>query len=341
MKRYALFASALVVAVLLFMPGTSVEAGMSFPKMDLKMGHAAAATMNAHKGTLKFSELVKERTGGSVNIQVFPAGQLGSEKDILEQVKTGLIHLMFTSPVMIANFDGWGPIGVLSMPYIVKGNTDQEQFENLLKLVRGPLMKEVNEKAAPASNVYALDMGWWFGQRHITTKSKRVTHPDDLKGLKIRTMDTPLARAAFKAVGAVAVPMALGELYTAMQMGVVEGQENPTELTAAFKFYEVQKYLATTGHMTMNLMPICNYKWFQGLSPELREILVKSAMEAGNYQSDLQMKSTAVATELLQKNGVTVTEVNKAEFADKTKDAWKEFEPVFGKGFYEKVKAAN
>ena len=171
MKRYALLVSILVVAAVLFMLSAPAEAATSFPKMDLKMGHAAAATMNAHKGTLKFAELVKERTGGNVNIQVFPAGQLGSEKDILEQVKTGLIHLMFTSPVMIANFDGWGPIGVLSMPYIVKGDTDEEQFSNLLRLVRGPLMKEVNEKAAAISNVYALDMGWWFGQRHITTKA--------------------------------------------------------------------------------------------------------------------------------------------------------------------------
>jgi len=341
MKRHVMRIWAVGAAALLCAVGAQAEAAESFPKMSLKMGHAAAATMNAHRGTLKFSELVKERTGGNVVIQVFPAGQLGSEKDVLEQVKTGLIQLMFTSPVMIANFEGWGPIGVLSMPYIIKGNTDQEQFANLLKLVRGPLMKDLNEKAASVSNVYALDMGWWFGQRHVTTKSKTIMHPQDMKGLKIRTMDTPLAKAAFKAVAAVAVPMALGELYTAMQMGVVDGQENPAELTAAMKFYEVQKHLATTGHMTMNLMPVCNYKWFQGLSPELRAILVQSAREAGDYQSDLQMKSGAEAMEQLRKNGVTITEVNKAEFTDATKDAWKEFEPIFGKGFYEKVKAVN
>jgi len=337
-KRWTTVAVGLFAGLLL--QGTGLAA-TSFPKMDLKLGHVAAITMNNHKGTVKFSELVKERTGGSVNVQVFPGGQLGSEKDILEQVKTGLIHFMFTSPVQIATFDGWGPIGVLSMPYIIKGNTDNEQFASLTKLARGPVMREVNEKAAPVSNVYALDMGWWFGQRYITTKGKPVIHPDDLKGLKIRTMDAPLARAAFKAFGAVPVPMALGELYTAMQMGVVEGQENPPNLIAQSKFYEVQKYLATTGHMTMNLMLVANYKWFQGLSPELRSVLVKAAMDAGDYQSDLQLKSAASDMEILTKNGMTITEVNKAEFAEKTKDTWKEFEPLFGKGFYEKVKAAN
>jgi tripartite ATP-independent transporter DctP family solute receptor len=313
----------------------------TFPKMDLKLGHVGSTAMNNHKGTVRFSELVKERTGGSVNIQVFPGSQLGSEKDILEQVKTGLVHFMFTSPVQIATFEGWGPIGVLSMPYIITGNTDEEQFANLTKLARGPVMREVNEKAGAISNVYALDMGWWFGQRYITTKGKQVAHPDDLKGLKIRTMDAPLARAAFRAFGAVATPMAMGELYTAMQMGVVEGQENPPNQIAMGKFYEVQKYLATTGHMTMNLMLVTNYKWFQGLSPELRSVLIKAAMDAGDYQSDLQLKSAASDMELLKKNGMVITEVNKAEFAEKTKDTWKEFEPLFGKGFYEKVKAAN
>ena len=166
-------------------------------------------------------------------------------------------------------------------------------------------------------------------------------HPDDLKGLKIRTMDTPLAKAAFKAVGAVAVPMALGSLTPPCRWGWLTAKRIPPSSTAAFKFYEVQKYLATTGHMTMNLMPVCNYKWFQGLSPELRQIMVKSAMEAGDYQSSLQLKSSADAMDTLRKNGVTITTVDKAEFAEKTKDAWKEFEPVFGKGFYEKVKAAS
>jgi tripartite ATP-independent transporter DctP family solute receptor len=316
-------------------------AATSFPKMELKLAHTGLTTMNNHKGTVKFSELVKERTGGNVVIQVFPASQLGSEKDMLEQVKTGLTQFMFTSPVQIATLEGWGPIGVLSMPYIIKGNTDEEQFANLTKLARGPLMREVNEKAAAISNVYALDMGWWFGQRYITTKTKQVIHPDDLKGLKIRTMDAPLARAAFKAFGGVAVPMAMGELYTAMQMGVVEGQENPPNQIAQGKFYEVQKYLATTGHMTMNLMLVTNTKWFQGLSPELRDVLVKAAIDAGDYQSDLQLKSASSDMELLKKNGMVVTQVNKAEFAERTKDTWKEFESLFGKGFYEKIKAAN
>lgn len=315
------------------------KAAATFPKMDIKLGHSGVVEMSYHKGSVKFSELVKERTGGAVNVQVFPANQLGSEKDMLEQVKNGVIHISLTGPSMIGQFEGWGPVAVLSMPYILKGDTEEELHPKLIKLVRGPLFKELNEKAAAVSGIRSLDMGWWYGERHLTTKTKQVKTPDDVKGLKIRTMDSPIAKAAMAALGAATTPMAVAELYTALQLGVVEGQENPLNTIYSHKFYEVQKYLALTGHMTMNLMLVTNDKWFKSLSPELQQILEKSMMDAGDYESDLQLKMNKQNYQDLIDKGMVITKVNKAEFAERTKDAWKEFEPIFGKGFYEKVLA--
>jgi TRAP-type transport system periplasmic protein len=223
----------------------------------------------------------------------------------------------------------------------VKGNKDEEQYAYLQKLVRGPIFKELNEKSGPATNLYALDMAWWFGNRYLTTKAKQVVHPDDLKGLKIRTLDTPMARVGIKALGGTPVPMNISEVYTALQMGVVDGQENPYNVILGFKFYEVQKYLSTTGHMTTALQIVCNYKWLQGLSPELRVVFLSSARDAGDYQSDLQVKSATANREALKQHGMVITDINKAEFAERTKDAWKPFEPLFGKGFYERVTAVN
>ena len=134
--------------------------------------------------------------------------------------------------------------------------------------------------------------------------------------------------------------MAVAELYTALQMGVVEGQENPFNTIYSHKFYEVQNYLAKTGHMTMNLMLVTNDKWFKGLPTELQDIIESSMVEAGNYESDLQIAANKQNEQDLKAKGMTITEVNKAEFAAATKDAWKEFEPMFGAGFYEKVVAA-
>jgi tripartite ATP-independent transporter DctP family solute receptor len=326
-----------LAVLLLALWGTATATAATFPKMDVKLGHSGVVDMSYHKGSLKFAELMKERTGGAVTVHVFPANQLGSEKDMVEQVKNGVIQMSLTGPSMLAQFKGWGPIGVLGMPYVLKGATEDELRPKLIKLARGPLMADLNERAAKESGVRILDMGWWYGERHLTTKNKQVIKPEDVKGLKIRTMDSPMAKAALVTLGAATTPMAVAELYTALQLGVVEGQENPLNTIYSHKFYEVQKFVALTGHMAMNLVLVTNEKWFQGLSPELKQIVVKSMQEAGDYESEMQIGMNKKNMQDLKDKGMTVTVVNKAEFAEKTKDAWKEFEPVFGKGFYEKV----
>jgi TRAP-type C4-dicarboxylate transport system substrate-binding protein len=135
--------------------------------------------------------------------------------------------------------------------------------------------------------------------------------------------------------------MAVAELYTAWQLGVVEGQENPLNTIYSHKFYEVQKYVALTGHMAMNLVLVINEKFYQSLSPELREIFVKSMRDAGDYESEMQIAMNKKNMQDLKDKGMTITVVNKAEFAEKTKDAWKEFEPVFGKASTRNRRAAR
>ena len=333
----------LVLAVIIFIVfgmtfGHAAEpAKGSFPKMEIKLGHSGVVDMSYHKGSVKFAELMKERTGGAITVHVFPANQLGSEKDMVEQVKNGVIHISLTGPSMLAQFKGWGPIGVLGMPYVLKGDTEDQLRPKLIKLVRGPLMRDLNEQAAKESGVRILDMGWWYGERHLTTKTKQVVKPDDVKGLKIRTMDSPMARAALAALGAATTPMAVAELYTALQLGVVEGQENPLNTIYSHKFYEVQKYVALTGHMAMNLVLVINEKFYQSLSPDLQQIFVKSMQDAGDFESEMQIGMNKKNGQDLKDKGMIITAVNKAEFAERTKDAWKQFEPIFGKGFYEKV----
>jgi tripartite ATP-independent transporter DctP family solute receptor len=305
--------------------------------MDVKLGHSGVLEMSYHKGSLRFAELMKERTNGAVTVHVFPANQLGSEKDMVEQVKNGVIQISLTGPSMLAQFQGWGPIGVLGMPYILSGNTEDELRPKLIKVARGPLMAELNEREAKETGIRILDMGWWYGERHLTTKTKQVVKPDDVKGLKIRTMDSPMAKAALVALNAATIPMPVSELYTALQLGVVEGQENPLNTIYSQKYYEVQKYVALTGHMTMNLVLVTNEKFFQSLSPELRQIFIKSMQDAGDFMSDTQIAMNKKNLQDLKDKGMIVTVVNKAEFAERTRDSWKQFEPVFGKGFYEKV----
>lgn len=336
-KRLTIAVGLVVLMALGLWGGASPAGAGEFPKMDVKLGHSGVLEMSYHKGSLRFAELMKERTNGAVTVHVFPANQLGSEKDMVEQVKNGVIQISLTGPSMLAQFQGWGPIGVLGMPYILSGNTEDELRPKLIKVARGPLMAELNEREAKETGIRILDMGWWYGERHLTTKTKQVTKPDDVKGLKIRTMDSPMAKAALVALNAATIPMPVSELYTALQLGVVEGQENPLNTIYSQKYYEVQKYVALTGHMTMNLVLVTNEKFFQSLSPELRQIFIKSMQDAGDFMSDTQIAMNKQNLQDLKDKGMIVTVVNKAEFAERTRDSWKQFEPVFGKGFYEKV----
>ena len=228
-----------------------VSAGTAFPKMDVKLGHSGVVEMSYHKGSLKFAELMKERTGGAVTVHVFPANQLGSEKDMVEQVRNGVIHIALTGPSMLAQFKGWGPIGVLGMPYVLKGNSEEELRPKLIKLARGPLMADLNNRAAAESGIRILDMGWWYGERHLTSKTKQVVKPEDVKGLKIRTMDSPMAKAALATLGAATTPMAVSKLYTALQLGVVEGPGESAEhdlLAQVLRGPEVRRPHRPHGH---------------------------------------------------------------------------------------------
>jgi len=319
---------------------TKPAAAASFPKTTLKMGYTHNTDMSAHKGSVRFAELVKERTGGAVEIQIFPNSQLGNEKDMVEQVKNGVIHLDNVSAGMLANFEGWGPVATFNMPYFFKAGTEEEQSPLLLKLSRSPVMTDIAETAAKTSGIRALDMGWWYGQRHTTTSKKQILKVDDLKGMKIRTPDALVQKLAMQALGASVTPLAMAELYSALQMGVVDGQENPINTVYTAKFYEIQKYLALTGHMTQNQVMIINDKTWQGFSPELKAVFTKAVAEAGDYQTDMQIKANRQNLEDLKGKGMTVNTVDTKEFAEKTKDAWKELEPMFGKGMYEKIKAA-
>ena len=313
----------------------------AFPKMNIRLGTVAVGDPFYHKGSLKFAELVKERTQGAVTVQVIPGGQLGNEKDLIEQVKNGVIEMTIGGTPMLSIFPGWGPVGSFSMPYVFKGSDEKAQFANFIKVARGPIGAQISEQGAKASGMRSLDLAWWAGVQNLATRNKQVTKVQDIKGLKIRTPDTPIYRAALTDLGAAVTPMAWSEVYSALQLGVVDGMANTPDLIYNAKLGEVQKYLALTGHLAQIQAVIINDKFYQRLSPELRAVLQKAALDAGDYQNSLALTGNAEYLEKLKQQGMTVSPVNVAEFADRTKDAWKAFEPQFGAGFYQKVLGAQ
>jgi tripartite ATP-independent transporter DctP family solute receptor len=332
---------ALGVVVTTALPVSAWAADAKFPKMTIRVGTVAVGDPFYHKGSLKFAELVKERTGGAVTIQVIPGGQLGNEKDLFEQVRNGVIEMTIGGTPMLSIFPGWGAVGAFSMPYVFKGSDEKAQFQNFVAIARGPIGKEISDRGVKASGMRSLDLAWWAGLQHLATRSKAVAKPDDVEGLKIRTPDTPIYRAALSAMGAAVTPMAWSEVYSALQLGVVDGMANTPDLIYNAKLGEVQKDLALTGHLAQIQAVVINEKFYEGLPPELRAVLDKAARDAGDYQNSLALTGNAEYLEKLRKQGMTITPVNVSEFAAKTKDAWKSFEPQFGPGVYEKIVAGQ
>lgn len=311
----------------------------NFPKTEIRLGHTANTDLNYHKGSVKFADLVKERTGGQVTVTVFPNSQLGTEKDVTEQVKSVVVQMSTVGAAIVASFQGWEPLGVFSLPYIMKGNTEEEQYQTFIKLARSQKMKEIAEKAAATSGIRALDFSWWYGFRHLTTKAKQVVKADDVKGLKIRTPDAPIHKVALQTLGASAVGMGFAELYSALQMGVVDGQENPAQTIFSNKFYEVQKNMALSGHMTQHQFLLINDKFYQGLSPELKKVIDQAAIEAGDYQSKLQLADNKKSIEDLKAKGMSVNEIDRAEWTERTKDSWKQFQPGISQDLVDYIKS--
>jgi len=337
MSRWVVRIISVVLPVVFAMvPLASYGGTPTFPKMDIKVGSVMNTETPSYTGLVRWSELVKERTGGAVNIQIFMNALLGNDNDLLQLVKTGVVHMHICGGPVLSSLGGWEPLGVFFTPFMLKGDTEEEHYAAIVKVMRGPIGKEIIEKGTRDSGTRVLDT-WWYGIRQTTTKTKQITKPDDVKGLKMRASDQPIQKMSLLALGAATTPTAMPEVYMALQMGLVEGQQNPPNTVYAFKLYEVQKYMAMLGDMTMPLVLTINDKFFQSLSPELRDILERSAREAGEFQAKTQIAANNKDVENLKAKGMIVNYVNRAEFAERTKDAWKTFESTFGKGLHEKV----
>lgn len=261
-----------------------------------------------------------EETGGRVKIAVFPSGQLGSDTDMLTQVRVGAIDMVLLSPVILATLV---PVATASGVCFAFPDAD-----HVWKAVDGELGKVVGAAVAKAGLVC---VGKIFdnGFRVMTTGHKPIRTPADLAGVKMRVPPSPLLLSAFKALGAAPTTVNWSELYSALQTKVVDGQENSLSLIEMSRLYEVQKYVSVTNHMWDGHWPLHNAKSFKALPEGFREIIHKNfARAADDERADLA-KLTETATDVLKKKGMEFTQPDTAAFRDVLRKAnwygeWKE-----------------
>jgi tripartite ATP-independent transporter DctP family solute receptor len=330
MSHRSVFIVLLAMLVTILAWGPPTQAGQP---IVIKLGNVQEVGQTVQIGLKKFGDLVGERTKGQIQVQVFPASQLGTEQEILEGVQLGTVHMFEGSTGSVGRF--LPDLEAFAAPYIWR-DTD-----HMLKAVRGPVGQGLADRLVKAKGMRVLDFGWLFGNRYLTTKTKAIYKPEDLKGMKIRVQPTAIYLDTIRAMGANPTPMDWKEVYMGLQTGVIDGQENPPVVLFNAKLYEVQKYVMLTAHITQNQAIVINESFYQSLSLEFRKILSEAAFEAGNFQNDLVLKSEKEYLDKLKEKEMTIVQPDLKAFREATKDVYKKFAEKWEPGLYEKIQAVK
>ncbi|MDO8776744.1 MAG: TRAP transporter substrate-binding protein [Burkholderiaceae bacterium] len=286
---------------------------------------------NSHQGIAidTFAKEVEKRTAGRYKIQPFYSGSLGGERESIEAVQLGTQELTFSSSGPIPNFVPDAKI--LDIPFLFR---DKAHARAVLD---GPIGQEMLTKF-DSKGFKALAWGE-NGIRHMTNSKRAVNGPDDLKGLKMRTMENPVHVAAYKGLGIVTTPMAFPEVFTALQQGTVDGQENPLSVIMASKFDQVQKYLTLTGHVYSPGIFLMSKASFDKLSAADKQAFLDAAKEGVKANRARVDEDDAKGVTELRSKGMNVVEkVDKSKFVAMLAPVNAEFEKQFGKTNIDRIR---
>ncbi|MCL4182182.1 MAG: TRAP transporter substrate-binding protein [Burkholderiaceae bacterium] len=248
---------------------------------------------------------IKEDTGGRVELQIFPSSQLGSDSDMLSQLRSGGVQFFTMAGALLASFV---PVAAIeAMAYAFK------DYDTVWKAMDGDLGELVRTEIAKSS-IVAMDRVWDNGFHQITTRNRPINTPADMKGLKIRTGATPLQMNMCTALGALPTPITFGELYTSLQTGVVDAQLNALVVIESAKLYEVQKHCAMTNHMWSGFWFLANKAAWNRLPDPLRETVARHLNAAALAERDDVAKANSKHMANLKATGMQFTEPESAPF---------------------------
>jgi tripartite ATP-independent transporter DctP family solute receptor len=270
----------------------------------IKLAHGLDQQHSVHRGMLFLGERLAEKSGGKLRVEVYSGGQLGSERECLELVQLGGLAMTKVSASVL---EGFAPeFKVFGLPYLFRNDAHRDAVLN------GPIGREI--LAAPESKFMRGLCYYDSGSRSFYTK-RPIRTPDDLKGLKIRVQESPMAFALIRALGASATPIAFGELYTALQQGVVDGAENNPPSFHLARHYEVCKFYALDEHTSVPDVVLVSTHFWRSLSAQQQTWLQEAADESAVYQRSLWAKSTAESLAAIAEAGVEIIRPDKAAFA--------------------------
>ena len=286
-----------------------------------KLASVLPASHPVHQALIMFADKVKEKTKGEAVITVFPAGQLGQEKDYIEGSQLGSIEITKVSSAPLGQFAK--SLQVVSLPFIWKDLGHQQRV--LDGLIGKRLMADLEKSGF--KGLAFFDAGF----RNVTTRVGPVRKPDDLKGLKIRVMQSEPLIATINAFGATAVPMGQSEVYVALQQKVIDGWENNEPTVLSFNMQEVAKYFSYSRHVSIPDILVMSKKVFDAAPPGVQKAILEAAMESIPVQRKIWADYIGTATSELKAKGMEFNEVDNIEaFQAKANPVYKQYESTVG-----------
>lgn len=296
----------------------------------IKYGHICAEDHSVHQSALKFKEYVEKESNGEITVEIYPNGILGGDVQMTEAVADGTLQMALPTTSILVMYSPM--FGALDMPFMF--NNIEKAFEGLNG---GPIGEKLN---AELQKVGILNLGYNFnGIRNMTNNARPITEPADLKGIKMRVMESPVFIDMFKYLGANATPMSFSELFTGLQQKTVDGQENPASLIYASKFQEVQKYLSLTEHVYSICANLINEDFYNGLTDEQKAIVNEGAKQfLVDWQISQESNDNQKFIDMLKEAGMEVNEVapeNKQKFIDAVTPMYDKYQQELGKEIFD------
>ena len=289
-------------------------AGPAFAQIEIKLGHVGEPGSLFQQSSDEFAKRANAKLAGKAKVVVYGSSQLGGDKEMIQKLKLGTIDMALPSTVMSSEVDLFG---LFELPYVVK---DRSHMARIEKDIFWPTIEPAIEKKG--LKVLAV---WENGVRHITNNKRPIKVPADLKGIKLRVPEGKWRVKMFQAYDANPSPMKFSELFTALQTGVMDGQENPFTQIYSAKLQEVQKYLSLSGHVyTPAYLTVGKTKW-DSLPPDVRKILEDTAKETQAWVYEVAAKDDTDLLGKLKQAGMQSNDVDKDAFVTASKGIYEEF----------------
>jgi C4-dicarboxylate-binding protein DctP len=298
--------------------------GDDIQQITIKISHVVAENTPKHQGSLAIKKYIEEASGGKIKVQVYPNSQLFGDKDEFQNLVANNVQFIIPDMAKLAGNDPG--FNIPSMPFLFASDQAAVDFWD------GPKGQEVF-KRLEKDGVLGLYF-WPNGAKSITNRAHPLKKPEDFKGLKFRTQGGPVLEKVYETLGASSVSIPFDELYTALQQGTVDGQENPFSNIESKKFDEVQKYMTITGHTRVDYVLLTNTTFWNGLNPATKKIVEDGVKKGTEVARDEAAKINATALEKLKERGnMEIYELNddeKKAFRDALKPVYDEFGKVIG-----------